>query len=172
MKIVQTISELGLENKAEAFWAEPRAGQSLKPKFGSRPLSKKFIYSIFLLMIFFFFFDPLEGNIYSISFYIILPLLLMALAWPVLIILDRFNKRNVWVYQERIIISHARDKLVLPKTDIKKIVIYPSKTVSLKAIEFLLDNRKSIVVGIPNEVDIPALLKVLNSLGYPVQIIP
>ncbi|MDE2000809.1 MAG: hypothetical protein KGI52_17990, partial [Burkholderiales bacterium] len=49
MQILQTIGELSLENGAIAAWAEPRAGQGLRPKFGARPLPKKLIYMILIL---------------------------------------------------------------------------------------------------------------------------
>jgi hypothetical protein len=140
------------------------------PKFKTKIWVTAFAQKNYLRYItrdFFFFFSALsESNTHSIFFYTVIPVLLVVLAWSVLIVLDRLNKRNVWVYRDHIIISHSGDRLVLPKTGIKKIVIYSTKNVSLRAVEFLLDNRKAIVVGVPKEIETSTILEIFNNLGY------
>lgn len=168
MHIWKTIGEIGLENDAVAIWPEPRSGQSLKPKFGSRPLPKKPLFAAVIVSAIFLF--SAVSNDYRIPslWFFVLPTVGVAIAWPLAIALDRLNKRIVWLYPDHILISHARDRAVLRKTELKQIHVYGTKTQGMRAVEFLTTKGKSTVVGLPSEVALSELLSTFRSLGYTV----
>lgn len=167
MRVFQTIDELGLENKAIAIWSEPTAGQWLKPRFGSRHLPKKPIYAILILFCFLLFGALINGH--TIHFQeLIFPIITVVIAWPLIIALDRLHRRNIWVYSDRILVTHARDRTLLPKTAVKQIFLYRTKRPTLLAMELLSVNGKSTVVGLPNDAGLSDLLGSLHKIGYQV----
>jgi len=92
----------------------------------------------------------------------------VAIAWPLAVALDRLNKRIVWVYPDHVLISHARDRTVLRKSDLKQIHVYDTKKDEMRAVEFLTTKGKSTVVGLPSEVVLSEFLATFRSLGYTV----
>jgi len=114
VQVRQTIGELGLEKGVIVAWAEPRDGQKLKPRFGSRYFPKKLLYALLILIGFFSFQVVSKGRgptTGDIAFIILAPLIAVSLAWPLLNILDRSTKRNIWVYRDGILVTHARIRL-------------------------------------------------------------
>lgn len=168
MHIWRTIGRIGLEKDAVAIWPEPRSGQSLKPKFGSRPLPKKPLYAAVIVGAIFLFSAVSNGYRVPFHWLFILPIVGVVIAWPLAIALDRLNKRIVWVYPDQIVISHARDRAVLRKAELKQIHVYDTKSQEMRAVEFLTTKGKSTIVGLPSEVSLPGLLSTFRSLGYTV----
>lgn len=168
MHIWRTIGEIGLEKDAVTIWPEPRSGQSLKPKFGSRPLPKKPLYAAVIVCAIFLFSAVSHGYRGLFHWLFVLPIVGVLVAWPLAIALDRLNKRIVWVYPDHILISHARDRAVLRKAELKQIHVYDTQNQDMRAVEFLTRKGKSTVVGLPSEVSVPALLRTFRSLGYTV----
>ena len=168
MLIWRSIGEIGLENGAVAIWPEPRSGQSLKPKFGSRPLAKKPLYAVLIVGALFLFAAVSNGHRVPVHWLVIVPILGVAIAWPLAVALDRLNKRIVWVYPDHVLISHARDRTVLRKSDLKQIHVYDTKKDEMRAVEFLTTKGKSTVVGLPSEVVLSEFLATFRSLGYTV----
>lgn len=169
MRIGQTIAELGLEKNAIAVWSEPTAGQRLKPKHGTRhlPSLKKPLYAILIFGGFFLFRYLTDGD--EISFPLIAFIIVaVAIAWPLVIGLDRLHRRNVWIYVDRIIITHAQDRVVLPKAELKQVFLYRTSSPDLYAMELLLVGGRSSVVGLPNEVALSDLVVRLKENGYSV----
>ena len=169
MPVVQTIAEMGLEREALALWSEPRFGQGLKPKFGSRPFPKKLLYAVLILFSYVAYVVWTSGRSIPVSVAVLVPIVLVALAWPLAIALDRLNRRNVWIYPNRIVVSHARDRIVLLKSGLSKVFVYRLEKHATVAIEFLSSKGKSIVVAVPSEVPVSDLISTLSNLGYPVE---
>jgi hypothetical protein len=140
----------------------------LKPKFGSRPLPKKPLYAAVIVGAIFFLSAVSNGYRVPTHWLLILPIVGVAIAWPLVITLDRLNKRIVWVYPDHILISHARDRTLLRKTELKQIHVYDTKAQKMRAVEFLTRKGKSTVVGLPSEVALSELLSTFRSLGYTV----
>jgi hypothetical protein len=169
MSIAQTIDELGLENRAITAWSEPKIGQRLKPNFGSRHFPKKPLYAILILVGFFSFSAMVNGYKGSYLLPVLFPIVAVAIAWPLIIFLDRLNRRNVWVYPDRILVTHARERIVLPKSELKQIFLYQAKKPIIPAMELLTVNGKSTVVGLPSEVAVSEIFATLSNLGYTVK---
>lgn len=169
MRIAQTIGEVGLEQGVVAAWSEPRAGQSLKPKFGARPFPRKPLYAL-LIVVAFFGLSILQSPEALVSLKLVaVALLLIAVAWPVVMLLDRMTKRNVWIYLDQIIITHARNRVVLRKPDLKDAFIYRVGKPSVLALELILTTGKSHVVALPSETEPAELVECLRNIGYQVE---
>lgn len=169
MSILQTIGEVGLEKNALLVWAEPRSGQSLKPKFGVRPFPKKIIYTFLIVISSVFFIGINKGASFPLYFYVFAAITFTFLAWIIVISLDKLSKRNVWVSENFITISHANSRITLPKIKINKIVIYNTKKPTLYALEVVLDRGKSIVVGVPKALPVSDVHAGVMKLGYSVE---
>jgi hypothetical protein len=172
VQVRQTIGELGLEKGVIVAWAEPRDGQKLKPRFGSRYFPKKLLYALLILIGFFSFQVVSKGRgptTGDIAIIILAPLIAVSLAWPLLSVLDRSTKRNIWVYRDGILVTHARDKIVLPKTSLKEVFLYRSTKGMIPAMELLSKKGKSIVVAISSDMAIDELVTALGANGYAVQ---
>lgn len=170
MPISQTMSELGLERGVVAAWSEPRSGQTLKPRFGARPFPRKLIFAVLLVIAYV---GIVSWNdiqdLSTVALLIGASLVFVVIAWPLLVILDRVNKRNVWVYVDQILVTHARDRVVLPKSELKEAILYRANNPEDIALEFILTNGKSTVVGVPSEVDPTTLIATLRGVGYQVR---
>jgi hypothetical protein len=170
VSISQTINEVGLERGIVAAWAEPRAGQALKPRFGSRPFPRKLIYVVLILVVCVGFTSWQHGqDAVTSAKWIVASLACAAVAWPLLVLLDRTSRRNVWVYTDKMIVTHARDRVVLPRAELKQTYLYrDSKTASL-ALELVLTNGNATVVGLPSDVEPTKLITTLRNIGYQVE---
>ena len=166
MKIWRTIGEIGLEQGAVAIWPEPRSGQSLKPRFGSRPLPKKPLYAAVIVGAILWAAAVSKGYMVPAHWLVIVPVAGVVIAWPLATALDRLNKRIVWVYPDHILISHARDRTVLRKNELQQIHVYQSNGKDMQVVEFLTKKRKSVVVGLPSEIALPEFLSTIRSAGY------
>ena len=133
MHIWRTIGEIDLGKDAVAIWPEPRSGQSLKPKFGTRPFPKKPLYAAVIMGAILLFSAVSNSYRVPIHWIFAIPIVVVAIAWPLAIALDRLNKRIVLVYPDHILISHARDRAVLRKTELKQIHLYDTKTQEMRA---------------------------------------
>lgn len=100
---------------------------------------------------------------------VVASVLLVTLAWPLLILLDRMNRRNVWVYPDRVLITHARDRVVVRRSELKQVYLYRLDKPPGFALEFLSTTGESNVVGLPSEVEPRELLTNLCSVGYQVE---
>ena len=172
MRVLQTADEIGLESGVAVLWSEPRSGQRLKPRFGSRPFPKKAFYAIALLAAYLIFSVASNGAAPGPKELLLLLFVAVAavfIAWPLMILLDRINRRNVWVYSDRVLVTHARDREIISKSDVKNIYVYRAQEPITIAIEFLTSKGKSLVVGLPEEMKVSDLIQTLSSLGYPVQ---
>lgn len=167
MRINQSIDEIGLEKCAIAAWAEPRRGQRMKPKFGSRPFPKKLLYVLLIIACYFGY--VLLFKRHSLSIQAALLPIGFVIAWPTLILIDRMQKRNVWVYQDTIWVTHARDRIVLPRSELQQIILYREQKYSMLAMELLSNNGQSTVVALPAEMVVADLLMTLRNFNYSVK---
>lgn len=168
MRVLQTISELGLEKGVITLWSEPRAGQRLKPRFGSRPFPKKSLCVLLILETYFFVWLLANGNTLSNPM-LVLVAIAIATAWPLVIALDRLTSRNVWVYADRILITHARARSVLQKEEIKQVFVYHVKKSTLNVVEFLSVRGISTVIAMTEEMEVSGFVACLRKLGYSVE---
>lgn len=168
MRIAQTIGELGLEKGILAAWPEPRAGQGLRPKFGTRPFPRKPLYAVLLVLIFIFGSAAAKGSTVS-PFMIVGTVAAVGIAWPLVSLLDRITRRNVWIYPDRVLVTHANDKVTVGKSDLKQVVVYAVRGPALFAFEFVEHGGKSHVVAVPDDVNLDELLDHLRNGGYEVR---
>jgi hypothetical protein len=164
-----TIRELGLERGVVAAWSEPRAGQRLKPRFGTRRFPKKILYALLMLTGYIGFVAFSKGDTPSLQQLILWPLIAVGIAWPLLIGLDRLSQRNVWVYTDRILVTHGGDRVVLLKSAIKQIVVYQASNLAIPAMEFVTLKGQSTVVALPDTMNALELLTVLANLGFAIR---
>ena len=167
LNIRQSLRELGLEHGAILAWAEPKAGQSLSPKFGRKPFPKKLIYSILLVatMDAYFF---LRGIHLTPIILVLGSIALMVIAWPILKLLDRLVARNVWIYSDRILVTHSADQISIGKDTVLTVHIYKTKPLNIIAVEFQCQNNTSTVVAFPNNILSNELIDGFIAAGYPV----
>jgi|SRR6266850_2758295 len=171
MRIAQTVGELGLEKGVLAAWPEPRSGQALKPRFGSRPFPRKPIYAALSLLAFLAVGALGKGMPISPTAMLgalVGVVVLIGLAWPLMNLLDRMTKRNVWIYPDRVMITHANSRWTIGKADLKKVVVYPVGT-SRIAFEFVRQSGRSHVVALAEDIDLDELLIHLGNGGYAVE---
>jgi hypothetical protein len=169
VRVAQTIREVGLETGATAIWAEPRRGQGLKPRFGSRPFPRKPLYAVLIISGLVALIALLKRSPISTWQIAFVSLLAVGIAWPIAILLDRLNRRNVWVYNDRILITHANARVVVLKSDINSVVVYRVSLPSLVAVEFVSLSGKSNVVALPQEIAVADLISKLQTAGYVVR---
>lgn len=178
MSIIQTFSEMGLERGVIVAWAEPRCGQRMKPRFGKRPFSRKLLYAFLILVAYICIVTyqnsdvPLSPIIFvTIVLYIFLiGAFLIAVSYVIMKLLDYAHKRNIWIYTDGVLITHARDRVTLRKPDIKSMFVYQVGEGVVYALETLLNTGKSYVVVLPSEIESSVLVERLRNLDYLVEI--
>jgi len=167
LNIKQTISELGLKQGAILAWSEPKVGQSLSPLFGRNQFPKKLFYSILLVaaMDTYLF---LKGTFLTPVVLAAGSIALLAIAWPILKLIDRLTARNIWIYQNGVLVTHSGDRISIEKNTILKVHIYKTRLPNILAIEFQHHNNSSIVVAVPSNLPDKELTDALIGSGYPV----
>lgn len=166
-RIKLTAGELGMDKGALTYWQEPK-GISKKPRFGKRPLPFRVLKSIMLLFLFtitLFIIGGAEISKSTIYYFILTLGVLMSMALPMLLSLDMFGSKKLWIYKDAIVRSHGSNKEAHYFENVDILHIYKNRSEDQMAtLEIVLKTGRAFITALPDYMDPTELQDLLIKL--------
>jgi hypothetical protein len=167
-KIKVTSGELGMDKGALTYWQEPK-GISTKPRFGKKPFPRQILKAFMLLFLFtvgLFVLGRAEISISTIFYFMLTFSVLILMAFPLLLLLDRFGSKKLWIYKDAIVRSHGSHKEALYFENVDSLHMYKSHSEdTTTTLEFVLKTGRTFITALPDYINPAEFRDLLSELG-------
>lgn len=173
-RVLQTISELGLEKGTAAVWCEPRQARFLRSRHGNRYIPWKWILAVVVSFgTIAALYSKKSGAISNVLLTEFLVVSIFCVVGTVLLLasLDYISNKNVWVYSDAILRTHSSTRELYRFSDVANAVVY---SVAMKDVPYVLElvfySGRSVPIGVSSSVTIYELIEILRFSGVIVHV--